>query len=83
MSPTTYQKSRGTKVQKDKKISLLTGLEINEKIQSQFHDRIPKFSCNLATLSRRFFLLHFLVSGLAKQNMSPQYLCVKKPLKMG
>jgi len=28
------------------------------------------------------FALHFLVSGFAKQNMSPQYLYVKKPLKI-
>ena len=27
-------------------------------------------------------MLHFVVSGLAKQNMSLQYLCVKKLLKM-
>jgi len=59
-----------------------TGLEINEKIQVQFCERIPKFSCNLATCSRRIFTLHFLVSGLAKQNMSPQYLHVEKLLKM-
>ena len=32
-----------------------TGLEINEKILSRFCDRIPKFSCNLATFSRRIF----------------------------
>ena len=70
-------------MQEDKNISLLTGLEINEKIQSQFHDRIPNFSGNLATLSRRFFSLHFLVGSLAKQNISPQHLCVKKLVKMG
>jgi len=58
------------------------GLKINETIQLQFCDKIPKFSRNLATFSRRIFDLHFLVSSLAKQNMSPQYLCVKKPLKM-
>ena len=52
-----------------------------KKIQSQF-DRIPKFSRNLATFSRRIFALHFHVSGVAKLNMSPQYLCVKKLLKM-
>ena len=60
----------------------LTGLEINEKIQSQFCDRIPKFSRNLATFSRRIFALHFHVSSLAKLHMSPQYSRVKKPLKM-
>ena len=49
-------------------ITNITELEINEKMQSQFRDRIPKFSCNLATLSRRVFALHFLISGLAKQN---------------
>ena len=41
-----------------------------------------KSSRNLATFSRRIFALHFYVSGLAKLNMSPQYLRVKKPLKM-
>ena len=55
---------------------------MNEKIQSLFCDRIPKFSCNLATFSRRIFALHFLFSGLAEQNMSPQELFVQKPLKM-
>ena len=44
------------------------GLEINEKFQSQLYDRIPKFSRNLATFSRRIFArlfaLHFPVSGL-------------------
>ena len=59
-----------------------TGLKINEKIQSQFCDKIPKFSRNLATFSCRIFTLHFHVSGLAKLNMSLQYLCVKKLLKM-
>ena len=60
----------------------VSGIEINQKLQSQFCDRIPKFSCNLATFSHRIFALHFHVSGLAKLNMSPQYLCVKKLLKM-
>ena len=57
-----------------------TGLKINEKNR----DRIPKFSRNLATVtvSRRIFALHFLASGLEKQNMSLQNLCVKKALKM-
>ena len=54
----------------------MAGLEINEKFRSQFCDRIPKFSRNLATFSRRIFALHFPVSSLAKQNMSPQFLCV-------
>ena len=63
----------------------ITWLEINRKFQSQFCDRIPKFSRNLATFSlrvssrrifTRLFALHFPVSGLAKQNMSPQFLCV-------
>ena len=34
-------------------------------------DRVPKFTRNLATFSRSIFAPHFLVSGLAKQNMSP------------
>ena len=71
-----------TKLYGDRSLAALSGFEINEKIQSQFRDRIPKFSRNLATLSRRIFALHFLVSGLAKQNMSLKYLCSKKPLKM-
>ena len=60
----------------------VTGLKINKKIQSQFCNKIPKFSRNLATFSCRILGLHFLVSGLAKQNMSRQYLCMKKSLKM-
>ena len=59
-----------------------SGLKINEKLQSQFCDRIPKLSCNLSTFSRRIFVLNFHVSGLAKLNVSPQYLRVKKPLNM-
>jgi len=58
-------------------------LEINEKIQSQFCDSIPKFSRNSATFSCRIFTLHFLVSDLAKQNMSPQFLCVKETIENG
>ena len=69
-------------LQKSHLYSGLSGLEINEKIQSQFCDRISKFSLNLATFSRRIFTLHFHVSGLAKLNTSPQYLRVKKTLKM-
>ena len=61
-----------------------TGLEINENIQSQFCNRISKFSRHLATFSRKIFALHFIVSGLAKQNMStPILVCdLKEPLKM-
>jgi len=45
--------------------------------------RIPKFSHNLATFARRIFALHFPISGLARQNMSPQFLCVKEPAENG
>ena len=58
-----------------------SGLKINKKSQSQFCDEIRKFSRNFANFSRKIPALHYVVSGLAK-NMSPQYLCVKKPLKM-
>ena len=58
-----------------------SGLKINKKSQSQFCDKIRKFSRNFANFSRKIPALHCVVSGLAK-NMSPQYLCVKKPLKM-
>ena len=44
----------------------MTGLEINEKFQSQLCDRIQKLSRNLA-----------------KQNMSPQFLCVKETAENG
>ena len=53
------------------KLIALPGLEINEKFQSQFCDRLPKFSRNPATFSRRvsirrifarLFALHFPVS---------------------
>jgi len=46
------------------------------------YQNIKLFSRNLATFSRRIFVLHFPVRSLAKQNMSPQFLCEKKPLKM-
>ena len=58
------------------------GSKLSKKIQLQFCDHIPKFSCHLGAFSCRIFALHFLVSCLAKQNMSPQYLCVKELLKM-
>ena len=61
----------------------MSGLEINEKFQSQFCDRIQKFSRTLATFSRRIFALHFPVSGLAKQNMSPQFSCVNESAENG
>ena len=43
---------------------------------------MKKSSRNFANFSRKIAALHCVVSGLAKKNMSPQYLCVKKPLKM-
>ena len=55
----------------------IAGLEIDEKIQSQICDRIPKFSCKSQNLRAAISL-----KRLAKFNMSPQYLRVKKPLKM-
>ena len=54
----------------------LAGLEINEKFESQFNDWIPKFSRNLASFGRRIVALHFPINGFAKQNMSPQFLCI-------
>ena len=78
-NPTEYKIITGNSKPKGSKMHD-AGLEINEKFQSQFCDRMPKFSRNLATFSRRIFArlfaLHFPVSGLAKQNMSPQFLCV-------
>ena len=56
------------------------GLDINEKIQSQFCDKIRKLSRNYANFSHKIAALNCVVSGLAK-NMTLQYLCVKKPLK--
>ena len=41
-----------------------------------------KIRPDFAKFSRKIVALHCVVSGLAKQNMSPQYLCVMKPLKM-
>ena len=64
-------------------IKAYSGLKINKKFQSQFCDRIQKFSRNLANFSRRIFALHFPVSGLAKQNMSPHFLCVKETAENG
>ena len=40
-------------------------------------------SRNLATFSRRISALHFPVSGLAKQNMSPQFLSDKETAENG
>ena len=59
-----------------------TGLEINEKIQLQLCVKVRKFSRNFANSSRKTATVHCVVSGLAKQNMSPQHLCVQNPLKM-
>ena len=60
----------------------IQGSKLTEKILSQFCDRVEKFSRNFANFSRKIVELHCLVSGLAKQNMSLQYLCAKKALKM-
>ena len=43
------------------------GLEINEKIQSQFCDKIQKFSHNLGNFSRKIAALRCVVSDLAKK----------------
>lgn len=59
-----------------------SGLEMNEKIQLQSCYRIWKFSHNFANFSCKIVMLHCVISDLAKQNMSPQYFCVKKLLKM-
>jgi len=83
MSPTTYQGSRGAEVREGGRISWLTGLGIDERIRSQFHDGMPKFGRGLAALGRGFFSLHFLVGDLAGQGMGPQYLCVGGQVGMG
>ena len=62
-------------VAKKQMLVALSGLEIKEKIQSQFFDKIRKFSRNFAKFGRKIVALHCVVSGVAKQNMSPQYLC--------
>ena len=49
------------------------GLKINKKVQSQLRDKIQKLSCTFAEFSRKIITLHCVVSGFAKQNMSPQY----------
>ena len=63
------------------KIQEHPGLEISEKIQSQFATRYE----NLVAISQILVekLPHCIVSSaISQKNMSRQYLCVKKPLKM-
>ena len=58
-----------------------TGLETNEKIQSQFvtrYENLVAISQILVAKSPRCIVL----SAVEQKNMSPQYLCVKKPLRM-
>ena len=62
-------------------IIVVSGLKINEKIQSHFAARYKNLVAIFANFSCKITALHCVVSRLAK-NMSPQYLCVKKPLKM-
>jgi len=59
-------------------VSHSAGLEINEKFQSRLWDKyqnVVAIQQNLRTA--------FPVSGLAKQNMSPQFLCVKETAENG
>jgi len=53
-------------------------LEINEKIQSQFCDSIPKFSRNSATFSCRIFTLRF-----SKIKYEPAILACKENAENG
>ena len=50
---------------------LKSRLESNEEIQSQFCDKIQKFS-------RKIVALHYFIGSVAKQNVNLQYLCLKK-----
>ena len=47
-------------------IIITTGLEINEKIQSQFCDKRQKFSHNFTKFSCKIVTLNCVVSGVAK-----------------
>ena len=58
----------------------MQGLKLTKNAVA-FCDKIQKFSRNFANFSRKIAVLHCVVNGLEK-NMSLQYLCVKKLLKM-
>ena len=53
------------------------GLKLAKKYSRNFATRyFAKFSCEIVAL-------HCVVSGVAEQNMSPQYLCSKKTTENG
>ena len=60
----------------------MSGLEIDEKLDLQSCDKIHvrkfNFSFNFTNFRYKVVMLQCVVSGLAKQNMSPQHLCVCK-----
>lgn len=51
------------------------GSKLTKKSSLNFCDRIRKFSRNFAKFIGKIVALCCVVSGLAKQNVSPQYLC--------
>ena len=57
------------------------GLEINEKIQSQFCDKIRKLKRNFAKFRRKIVALHCVVSGVAKYE--PTILVLKETAENG
>ena len=58
-----------------------SGLEINEKIQSQFCDKIRKLKRNFAKFRRKIVALHCVVSGVAKYE--PTILVLKETAENG
>ena len=53
-----------------------------KKSSRNFTTRYENLVAIFPNFSPKFVVQHCVVSSLAKQNMSPQYLCVNKPLKM-
>ena len=68
--------------QRTSNLKPFTGLEINEKVQSQFCDKIQKFSRSFANFSRKIATLHCVVSGLAKK-YEPAILVCKETAENG
>ena len=60
----------------------MQGLKLTRKPCRNFATVFKNLVSISQILATKIVALHCVVSGLVKQNMKPQYLCVKKPLKM-
>ena len=58
--------------------AVVQGLKLKKKSSWNFVTRYE----NLVAISQISVAVYCVARGLTKQDMSPQYLCVKKPLKM-